>query len=172
MLYIIESLQWILVTLYWWVGCSKDRTSTPVCIIQMGCIAHGLINAPATFMQTMNNLLVDMLDKGVVVFLDSILIYSNIVDEHSNFCRKCSNTCASMCSTTILRSIASSRILSPSLDLISLLKACALVIPRWKFSRNGQSQPIYNRYSHFWVLYNIFIDLLWGLANLLSYYTC
>ena len=47
-----------------------------------------LTNAPATFMQTMNNLLVDILDKGVIVFLDDILIYSTIVEEHFELLEK------------------------------------------------------------------------------------
>ena len=42
----------------------------------------GLMNATAMFMQTMNNLFLDMLDSGVVVFLDDILVYSCIVEEH------------------------------------------------------------------------------------------
>ena len=42
----------------------------------------GLTNAPATFMRTMNNLFSDMLDSGVAVFLDNILMYSGMVDEH------------------------------------------------------------------------------------------
>ena len=42
----------------------------------------GLTNASAIFMCTMNNLFLDMLDKGVVGFLDNILIYSNSVEEH------------------------------------------------------------------------------------------
>ena len=42
----------------------------------------GLMNVPATFMQTMNNLFSDMLDSGVAVFLDNILVYSGTVDEH------------------------------------------------------------------------------------------
>ena len=42
----------------------------------------GLTNAPATFMQTMNNLFLDMLDSGVAVFLDNILVYLGMVDEH------------------------------------------------------------------------------------------
>ena len=42
----------------------------------------GLTNAPATFMRAMNNLFVDLLDKGVVVFLDDILIYSDTLERH------------------------------------------------------------------------------------------
>ena len=42
----------------------------------------GLCNAPATFMRAMNNLFYDLLDNGVVVFLDDILIYSDNLDEH------------------------------------------------------------------------------------------
>ena len=42
----------------------------------------GLTNAPERFMQMMNNLFVDVLDKGVVVFLDCILIYSTMAKEH------------------------------------------------------------------------------------------
>ena len=43
----------------------------------------GLTNVPATFMRTMNNLLVDMLDKGVIVYLDDMLIYSTTAEQHS-----------------------------------------------------------------------------------------
>ena len=39
-------------------------------------MSMGLTNAPATFMQTMNNLFLDMLDSGVAIFLDDILMYS------------------------------------------------------------------------------------------------
>ena len=42
----------------------------------------GLTNAPAMFMKMMNNLFADMLDKGVIVFLDEVLIYSTTVEEH------------------------------------------------------------------------------------------
>ena len=38
-----------------------------------------LKNAPAMFMQTMNNLFSDMLDSGVAVFLDDILVYLHMV---------------------------------------------------------------------------------------------
>ena len=42
----------------------------------------GLINAPETFMQMINCLFGDMLDQGIVVFLDDMLIYSTMVEEH------------------------------------------------------------------------------------------
>ena len=48
----------------------------------------GMRNAPAMFMQTMNDLFMDMLDKGVMVFLDDILIYSTIVEEHFELLEK------------------------------------------------------------------------------------
>ena len=42
----------------------------------------GLTNVPAMFIRMMNNLVEDMLDKGVVVFLDDMLIYSTMAEEH------------------------------------------------------------------------------------------
>ena len=48
----------------------------------------GLTDAPATFMQTMNNLFMDMIDIRVVVFLDDILIYSMIAEEHFELLEK------------------------------------------------------------------------------------
>ena len=42
----------------------------------------GLMNAPVIFMWIMNNLFVDMLDKGVVVLLNNVLIYSTMAKEY------------------------------------------------------------------------------------------
>ena len=42
----------------------------------------GLTNAPATFMRTMNNLFSDILDRGVVAFMDDVLIYSSTIEKH------------------------------------------------------------------------------------------
>ncbi|KAA0065553.1 RNA-directed DNA polymerase-like protein [Cucumis melo var. makuwa] len=42
----------------------------------------GLTNAPAIFMDLMNNVFKDFLDTFVIVFIDNILIYSKIEDEH------------------------------------------------------------------------------------------
>jgi hypothetical protein len=42
----------------------------------------GLVNAPATFQRMMNTILRPLLDQGVVVYLDDILIYTKTMDEH------------------------------------------------------------------------------------------
>ncbi|CCO34667.1 Retrotransposable element Tf2 155 kDa protein type 1 OS=Schizosaccharomyces pombe (strain 972 / ATCC 24843) GN=Tf2-1 PE=4 SV=1 [Rhizoctonia solani AG-1 IB] len=48
----------------------------------------GLTNAPAAFQQFMNNLLCDLLDITVVVYLDDILIFSKDPGEHSKHVRE------------------------------------------------------------------------------------
>ena len=48
----------------------------------------GLMNAPAMFMRMMNNLFEDMLDQGVVVFLDDVLIYTTTSEEHFKLLEK------------------------------------------------------------------------------------
>ena len=45
-------------------------------------LAMGLCNAPGTFMQLMNETFADMINKGVLVFLDDIVIYSKTLEEH------------------------------------------------------------------------------------------
>ena len=42
----------------------------------------GLANAPATFQTMINDILRDLLDRGVVAYLDDILIYSETEEEH------------------------------------------------------------------------------------------
>ena len=42
----------------------------------------GLSNAPTTFIHTMNNLFSNILDSGMVVFLDETLVYYHTVNEY------------------------------------------------------------------------------------------
>ena len=42
----------------------------------------GLTNAPAIFMDLMNRVFGEYLDKFVIVFIDNILVYSRTVEEH------------------------------------------------------------------------------------------
>ena len=41
----------------------------------------GLTNAPAAFMELMNRVFIDYLDRFVVVFIDDILVYSRRSEE-------------------------------------------------------------------------------------------
>ena len=43
----------------------------------------GVTNAPAQFMHLMNDVLHDLLDTFIMVFLDDILVYSESVEEHA-----------------------------------------------------------------------------------------
>jgi hypothetical protein len=45
-------------------------------------MSFGLMNALAFFMNLMNNVFMDYLNKFVVVFIDDILIYSQSEEEH------------------------------------------------------------------------------------------
>ena len=47
----------------------------------------GLTNAPAYFMNLMNKVFMEELDKFVVVFIDDILIYSKSAEEHEQYLR-------------------------------------------------------------------------------------
>jgi len=50
-------------------------------------VSFGLTNALAYFMNMMNKVFMEELDKFVVVFIDDILVYSAIVEEHEQHLR-------------------------------------------------------------------------------------
>ena len=50
-------------------------------------IPFGLTNAPAYFMNLMNKVFMEKLDKSMVVFIDDILIYSRSAEEHEQHLR-------------------------------------------------------------------------------------
>jgi hypothetical protein len=50
-------------------------------------MSFGLTNAPSYFMNLMNKVFMEELDKSVVVFIDDILIYSKSAEEHGQHLR-------------------------------------------------------------------------------------
>jgi hypothetical protein len=50
---------------------------------EFNVVSFGLTNAPAYFMNMMNKVFMEELDKFVVVFIDDILIYSESTEEHA-----------------------------------------------------------------------------------------
>ena len=51
-------------------------------------LTFGFCNAPSTFQRVMNQAFKGLLDKGVVVYLDDILIYSKTLHEHQRLVRQ------------------------------------------------------------------------------------
>jgi hypothetical protein len=48
----------------------------------------GLTNAPATFQDMMNHIFCDIIDLGLLVYMDDLLIYANSTEEHDNIVRE------------------------------------------------------------------------------------
>jgi hypothetical protein len=50
-------------------------------------MSFGLTNASATFMNLMNKVLRQFIDRFVIVFIDDILVYSRFREEHEQHLR-------------------------------------------------------------------------------------
>jgi hypothetical protein len=62
----------------------KTTFITKYGLYEFNVMSFGLTNAPAFFMNLMNSVFIDYLDKFVVVFINDILIYSQSEEEHVN----------------------------------------------------------------------------------------
>jgi hypothetical protein len=66
---------------------AKTAFTTRYELYEYTIISFGLTNAPAYFMYLMNKVFMESLDKFVAVFIDDILIYSRITEEHEEHWR-------------------------------------------------------------------------------------
>jgi hypothetical protein len=65
----------------------KTAFSTRYGLYEIIVMSFGLINAPAYFMDLMNKMFLEYLDRIVVVFIDDILIYSKNESDHEEHLR-------------------------------------------------------------------------------------
>ena len=61
----------------------KTAFTTRYGLYEYTVMSSGLTNAPAYFMNMMNKVFMEFLDKFVVVFIDDILVYSKNEEEHA-----------------------------------------------------------------------------------------
>ncbi|PKU60537.1 RNA-directed DNA polymerase [Dendrobium catenatum] len=66
---------------------SKTAFGTRYGHFEFRVMPFGLTNAPAIFMDMMNRIFKDYIDKCVIIFIDDILIYSGTDDEHAKHLR-------------------------------------------------------------------------------------
>ena len=65
----------------------KTAFTTRYGLYKYTVMSFGLTNAPAYFMNMMNKVFMEFLDKCVVVFIDDILVYSKNEEEHKEHLR-------------------------------------------------------------------------------------
>ena len=66
----------------------KTAFATPEGLFEFTRMPMGLSNAPATFQRAMNHIFAGMINRGIMVFIDDILVYSRTWKEHIELLRE------------------------------------------------------------------------------------
>ena len=66
----------------------KTAFRTRYGLYEYNVMPFGLCNAPASFQSIINEVLRELLNEGVIVYIDDILIYSETMEEHVAIVRK------------------------------------------------------------------------------------
>ena len=66
----------------------KTAFRTRYGLYEFQVMPFGLTNAPSMFQDMMNHIFSDMLDLGLIVYMDNILIYATTRDEHDRIVRE------------------------------------------------------------------------------------
>lgn len=61
----------------------KTAFTTPFGHYQFKVMSFGLCNAPSTFQQVMNKVFQPLLNKGVLIYMDDILVHAKTVEQHA-----------------------------------------------------------------------------------------
>jgi len=66
----------------------KTAFRTRYGLFEFKVMSFGLTNAPSTFQDMMNHMLSDVLDVGVLAYMDDILIYAKTIEEHDRLVKE------------------------------------------------------------------------------------
>jgi hypothetical protein len=66
----------------------KTAFRTRYGLYEFNIMPFGLTNAPATFQDMMNHVFSDMIDLGLLIYMDDILVYAKTIEEHDDLVRK------------------------------------------------------------------------------------
>jgi hypothetical protein len=66
----------------------KTAFRTRYGLYEFNIMPFGLTNAPATFQDMMNHVFSDMINLGLVIYMDDILVYAKTIQEHDDLVRK------------------------------------------------------------------------------------
>jgi len=66
----------------------KTALRTRYGLYEFQVMPFGLTNAPSTFQDMMNHVLSDLLDVGVLAYMDDILVYANTKEKHDHIVKE------------------------------------------------------------------------------------